>query len=92
VLEACDAVGLALVPLVAPTTPEERLAQIGARARGFLYTVSLTGTTGERSALDGRLESVLARAAASTEVPIAVGFGIGTPEQAAPRRTPALTA
>jgi tryptophan synthase alpha chain len=59
------------------------LAQIGARARGFLYTVSLTGTTGERSALDGRLESVVARAAASTDVPVAVGFGIGTPEQAA---------
>ena len=38
-LAACDARGLALVPLVAPTTPDERLAQIGARARGFLYTV-----------------------------------------------------
>ena len=48
-LEACDARGLALVPLVAPTTPDERLARIGAQARGFLYTVSLTGTTGERT-------------------------------------------
>ena len=57
-------------------------ARIGARARGFLYTVSLTGTTGERAALDGGLAGVLARAAASTEVPVAVGFGIGTPEQA----------
>jgi tryptophan synthase alpha chain len=83
VLEACDALGVALVPLVAPTTPEERLAQIGARARGFLYTVSVTGTTGERSALDRRLEGVIARAAANTDVPVAVGFGIGTPEQAA---------
>ena len=51
-LEACDAAGLALVPLVAPTTPDERLARIGAQARGFLYAVSVTGTTGERSALD----------------------------------------
>jgi tryptophan synthase alpha chain len=83
VLGACDAVGVALVPLVAPTTPDERLAQIGARARGFVYTVSVTGTTGERAALDGRLEGVIARAAAHTDVPVAVGFGIGTPEQAA---------
>jgi len=82
-LAACDSRGLALVPLVAPTTPDERLARIGARARGFLYTVSLTGTTGERASLDGGLSSVLARAAASTEVPVAVGFGIGTPDQAA---------
>ena len=48
-LAACDAAGIALVPLVAPTTPDDRLAAIGARARGFLYTVSVTGTTGERS-------------------------------------------
>jgi tryptophan synthase alpha chain len=82
-LAACDERGLALVPLVAPTTPDDRLARIGARARGFLYTVSLTGTTGERASLDGGLASVISRAAAHTEVPVAVGFGIGTPEQAA---------
>jgi tryptophan synthase alpha chain len=83
VLETLDARGLALVPLVAPTTPDERLATIGARARGFLYTVSLTGTTGERTALDGALNDVIARAQAHTDVPVAVGFGIATPEQAA---------
>ena len=82
-LAALDERGLALVPLVAPTTPESRLAQIGARARGFLYTVSVTGTTGERAANDGALADVLARARAHTDVPVAVGFGIGTPEQAA---------
>jgi tryptophan synthase alpha chain len=82
-LEALDARGLALVPLVAPTTPDERLALIGARARGFLYTVSVTGTTGERAANDGGMAAILARARAHTEVPVAVGFGIGTPEQAA---------
>lgn len=82
VLSICDSRGVALVPLVAPTTPEERLARIGADARGFLYTVSLTGTTGERAALDGALAAVVARARAHTEVPVAVGFGIGTPEQA----------
>ena len=82
-LAACADRGLALVPLVAPTTPSERLAEIGARARGFVYAVSLTGTTGERAGLDGAgLRAVLARAAASTEAPVAVGFGISTPEQA----------
>jgi tryptophan synthase alpha chain len=78
---ACDAHGLALVPLVAPTTPDERLARIGERARGFLYTVSVTGTTGERSAAS--FDTVIQRARAATSVPVALGFGIGTPEQAA---------
>ncbi|HTX12687.1 MAG TPA: tryptophan synthase subunit alpha [Solirubrobacteraceae bacterium] len=83
VLRACDERGLALVPLVAPTTPEDRLARIGAQARGFLYTVSLTGTTGERSgSLADGFAAVVSRAAACTEVPVAVGFGISTPEQA----------
>jgi tryptophan synthase alpha chain len=71
------------VPLVAPTTPDERFAAIGASARGFLYAVSLTGTTGERGALDGALKGVIERAARSTSAPVAVGFGIATPEQAA---------
>src|SRR5204863_380007 len=62
VLAACDDAGIALVPLVAPTTPDARLAQIGARARGFLYTVSVTGTTGEREALSDRFAGVVARA------------------------------
>jgi tryptophan synthase alpha chain len=82
-LAACDSRGLALVPLIAPTTPDPRLAQIGARARGFLYTVAVTGTTGERTNLDDGLEGVIARAHTCTDVPVAVGFGIGTPEQAA---------
>jgi tryptophan synthase alpha chain len=82
VLAACDAQGIALVPLVAPTTPEERLARIGARARGFLYTVSVVGTTGERAALAERFAEVVARAKAATSAPVALGFGISTPEQA----------
>ncbi len=81
--QACEARGIALVPLVAPTTPAERLARIGADARGFLYTVGVTGTTGERAALDGGLGAVLERARAATSVPVAVGFGIGTPQQGA---------
>jgi tryptophan synthase alpha chain len=82
-LAACDARGIALVPLVAPTTPVDRVASIGALARGFLYAVSVNGTTGERTAIDGGLEALVKRVAALTEVPVAVGFGIGTPEQAA---------
>jgi tryptophan synthase alpha chain len=81
VLEACDAAGIALVPLVAPTTPADRLAAIGGRARGFLYTVAVTGTTGERSG--GDAAELIGRAKAATGVPVALGFGISTPEQAA---------
>jgi len=79
---ACDAAGIALVPLVAPTTPESRLAQIGANARGFVYAVSLTGTTGERRELPPELEAMVDRARASTSAPVAVGFGISTSDQA----------
>jgi tryptophan synthase alpha chain len=75
--------GLALVPLVAPTTPDERLRAIGAQASGFVYTVSLAGTTGERTALSSGLGGIVARTKAATEVPVAVGFGISTPAHAA---------
>jgi tryptophan synthase alpha chain len=79
---ACDAEGLALVPLVAPTTTPERIADIGADARGFVYVVSLTGTTGERQELQAGLEETVDRVRASTDVPVAVGFGISSPDQA----------
>jgi tryptophan synthase alpha chain len=80
---ACEQHGLALVQLVAPTTTDERLREIGIAARGFLYTVSVVGTTGERDALQGHFADVVTRAKASTAVPVALGFGISTPEQAA---------
>ena len=79
---ACDGRGLALVPLVAPTTTAARMAEIGADARGFVYTVSLTGTTGERAELPPELGETVERVRASTELPVAVGFGIARPEQA----------
>jgi tryptophan synthase alpha chain len=79
---ACEAAGLALVPLVAPATDDERLARIGAAARGFLYAVSLTGTTGERDALPEELPRTVERVRAVTRLPVAVGFGISTVEQA----------
>jgi len=81
VRELCDRREVALVPLVAPTTPEERAARIGASARGFVYAVALTGTTGERAAVDGSLAALISRTAAGAEVPVAVGFGIGEPDQ-----------
>jgi tryptophan synthase alpha chain len=80
---SCESLGLALVPLVAPTTPPERMKAIGEHARGFLYTVSVVGTTGERRAMSDRFAEVVQRARQSTSVPVALGFGIGTPEQAA---------
>lgn len=80
--EACDRTGVALVPLVAPTTPDDRLTAIGAQARGFLYAVSVTGTTGERQALPELYAETIARARAHSAVPVALGFGIGEPAQA----------
>jgi tryptophan synthase alpha chain len=79
---ACDAEGLALVPLVAPTSTPERVRAIGADARGFVYTVSVTGTTGERGELPAGLEATVSGVRRATELPVAVGFGISTPAQA----------
>jgi tryptophan synthase alpha chain len=81
-LSACDERGLALVALVAPSTPDRRLGKIGERARGFLYAVSLMGTTGERTSLADTLPGLVARAQRHTSVPVAVGFGIATADQA----------
>ncbi len=75
--------GLALVPLVAPTTPPERRAAICAAAEGFVYVVSTVGTTGERDELPPGLAELVAATRADSDVPVAVGFGIGNPRQAA---------
>ncbi len=83
VREAFTAAGLALVPLVAPTTPAERRARICALAQGFVYVVSTVGTTGERDEVPTELADLVAAAKEESEVPVAVGFGIGTPAQAA---------
>jgi tryptophan synthase alpha chain len=83
VRDACDGAAIALVPLIAPTTPEPRVTEIVGRARGFVYTVSVTGTTGERAGVEGSLAATLAHAKVHSPVPVAVGFGISTPDQAA---------
>jgi tryptophan synthase alpha chain len=83
VREAFASAGLALVPLVAPTTPPERRARICAVAQGFVYVVSTVGTTGERDEIPPQLAELVEATKAEAEVPVAVGFGIGTPAQAA---------
>jgi tryptophan synthase alpha chain len=83
VRDALNGRGLALIPLVAPTTPAERRRSICADAQGFVYLVSDTRTTGERDALPPELESLIAATQADAAVPVAVGFGISTPELAA---------
>jgi tryptophan synthase alpha chain len=80
---ACREHSLVLVPLVAPTTTDERLASIGAQARGFIYTVSVTGTTGERASGEDDFRPILDRVHASTSAPVALGFGLATADQAA---------
>jgi tryptophan synthase alpha chain len=75
--------GLAPIPLVAPTTPPERRAEICAQARGFVYLVSTVGVTGERDELPPELTELIEAAKKEASVPVAVGFGISTPEQAA---------
>jgi len=80
---AFGAAELALVPLVAPTTPGERRAKICAAAQGFVYVVSTVGTTGERDELPPHLTDLVAATKRDSAVPVAVGFGIGTPQQAA---------
>ena len=81
--EALGQQQLELVPLVAPTTPPQRAAAIAASARGFLYYVSVTGVTGARAELPPDLAARLAELRALSPVPVAVGFGISRPEQAA---------
>lgn len=80
---ALAAKGLALVPMVAPTTPPERLAAICADAHGFVYVVSTVGVTGEREELPTELTELVEAVKREASVPAAVGFGISTPEQAA---------
>jgi tryptophan synthase alpha chain len=75
--------GVSVIPLAAPTTDDERLAAIGRRADGFVYCVSVTGVTGGDAAVDADLRRFLERARARIAAPLAVGFGIRTPDQVA---------
>ena len=79
---AQHAVPLPLITMLAPTTPAGRMEQIARNARGFIYLVSVTGVTGARADVPEGLAGLVARVREHTSVPVCVGFGIGTPEQA----------
>ena len=81
--QLADAAGLALIHFLAPTSSPARIGNVTARAQGFIYLVSLTGVTGARRRLQQDLADFVARVRAKTSLPLAVGFGISTPEQAA---------
>ncbi|NJN30108.1 MAG: tryptophan synthase subunit alpha [Synechococcales cyanobacterium RM1_1_8] len=81
-LQATAARNLDLILLVAPTSSTERITAIAQRSQGFIYLVSVTGVTGMREAVQGRVEALLAQIRSVTDKPVAVGFGIARPEQA----------
>jgi tryptophan synthase alpha chain len=78
-----DAAGVDTVLLVAPSSPEERVAKICARARGFVYAVSRMSVTGERQSVGGEAATVVERVRRHTDLPVCVGVGVSTPDQAA---------
>jgi len=81
--EVADRIGVETVMLAAPTGSDERLERVCARARGFVYGVGLLGVTGERDALAQSAMVMAKRLKAITDLPVLVGVGISTPEQAA---------
>ena len=80
--EAADNAGVETVMLAAPTGSDERLARVVARSRGFVYAVGLLGITGEREALADSAKVIASRLKALTDLPVLVGVGVSTPEQA----------
>jgi tryptophan synthase alpha chain len=74
--------GLVLVHFLAPTSNSGRIESVTQRAQGFIYMVSLTGITGARAQVAADLEAFIGRVRSQTKTPLAVGFGISTPEQA----------
>ena len=83
VREQARRAGVSIVPLAAPTTDVSRLAAIGRQADGFVYCVSVAGVTGGDVRVDATLRDFMARARAAIDAPLAVGFGIRTPEHVA---------
>ena len=75
--------GVSLVPMATPTSTDERLDLVAEAATSFVYCVAVTGVTGARAEVGAELPALLARLRERTEAPLAVGFGISTPEQAA---------
>jgi len=73
---------LPLIRMLAPTTPSRRMKMIADSARGFIYLVSVTGVTGARKSLSEGLADLVERVREHTSIPVCIGFGIGTPQQA----------
>ena len=78
----CQSHDFSLIQLITPTTPRDRATQIAAQTTGFIYYVSVTGITGERTQLPDDLVDNLKWLRTQTDLPICVGFGISSPEQA----------
>jgi len=81
--EAAASAGVEAVLLVAPVTPDERIARICERSRGFVYAVARMGITGERASVSSSASVLVKRVKAATDKPVLVGFGVSTPEHAA---------
>ncbi|MEQ7128183.1 tryptophan synthase subunit alpha [Actinopolymorpha sp. B11F2] len=79
---AAAGAGVELALLATPATPAERLGEIAARSRGFVYAVSVMGTTGERAELPASAAHLATRIGQATDRPVLLGFGVSTPEQA----------
>ncbi len=79
----CRQAGLALVYLLAPTSPPERIQLLAGHSTGFIYLVSVNGVTGARTNLPADLEGFISVVRRHSTLPLAVGFGISTPDQAA---------
>lgn len=79
-IAACGSYDMSFVPLVAQTTSDARIAKLAAVADAFLYCVSVTGTTGQRTSLPPDLSAFVERVRKVTDLPLAVGFGISTRE------------
>ncbi len=78
--DACVAHGRDLIFMVAPTSTDDRLAAAAGRGTGFLYCVSVTGVTGARASMSQTLGEYIARVRRHTDLPLAIGFGISTPD------------
>jgi tryptophan synthase alpha chain len=80
---ALEPLGLALVQLVTPATPSERLQRLCAASQGFVYAVTRLGITGGEATLPPETESYLAAVKAASRLPVCAGFGVRRPEQVA---------
>ncbi len=81
-LKPAAEIGIEVILLVAPTSPQERIEAIAQQSQGFIYLVSVTGVTGMRTQLESRVQDILVQMRTVTDKPIGVGFGISQPEQA----------